>query len=266
MTFPGIHRRAFSDIFVPLNTTLILLRFVYVIFASVLMAAYFKFVCECHRGDLLVHLDFFDVSDILSMRVHSQYFAALERRLARIVWNWDRVTSLTAQTSHALRHWILSTFLMNFAAAVVATVNLSTHLKQFPQHFEMYLPALMNVIVSFYVLFVGATVAHSNGMVANRMYLLLAATHFQNVSQREEEEHGADDFEERDREGELMMAVRQQNVFAQAQTVSVTSQAKRIGIAVYGLELHRNLFLAFLAPFIAFCAFCLNEWLPKGDV
>ena len=225
-------------------------------------------------------------------------------RLASIVWNWDRIISVTRLTSIAFRFWIFITFVINFMAAVVATINLSTHLEQFPQHLEMYIPAVVNVIISFYILFIGAQIAHMNTVVDKCVYFLLAATHFAHVEIKhiddtkykrnnkrvygnigsknnghlsplsDDAELQIDDIgnmddedlkeDEESVEEQMLIQARQQNLYAQAQTVAKTSSTMQIGIAVYGMVLHRNLFLAFFAPFIAFFAFCLNEWLPKG--
>eukprot|EP00483_Globobulimina_turgida_P009096 UN09114 len=124
----------------------------------------------------------------------------------------------------------------------------------------MYIPALVNVIISFYVMFIGAQIAHMNTTVDKRTYFLLATAHFSHVDVNpNKSEHKINE----DMDEMMLIQIRQQNLYSQAQAVAKTSQTMPLGIAVYGLVLHRNLFLAFFAPFITFLALCLNEWLPK---
>ena len=100
-TRSSIHSEFFIDAFIPINCVINLVRIVYVLCEFIFMTFYFQFICECHRGDLLIHLHYYDVSDIWDSVQLSQcgpqsmfeYLQRLELRLASIVWDWDRIAA-----------------------------------------------------------------------------------------------------------------------------------------------------------------------------
>eukprot|EP01083_Nonionella_stella_P007865 22629_1 len=259
------------DIFVPFNTFIIFTRIFYMC-EFVFMAFYFQFICECHRGDLLIHLHYYDTSDIdeqqhkhCSYGSLLSYYNALEYRLASIIWDWDRIASSIRETSRAFRWWIFVMVMFNVIAGVTAVVNLSTKSSfHVPQHLEMYMPAVVNLLVSFYVLFSGTKVSHMNKAVRRRTYFLLATTHFTHV-QVDVDQDTKSHSDELHTQQTMDLQIRKQNLYIQAQTVAQAATARQIGISVYGMVLNRNLFLAFFSPFVAFFLFCINTWLPSAD-
>merc|ERR1712013_767415 len=139
--------------------------------------------------------------------------------------------------------------------------NLSTaSLDQLPQHLEMYLPAVVNLLLSFYVLLTGSKVAHMNRSVARKTYFLVANTHFGHINADGDELEDNDNEEESENVGvkESFLEIRRQNVYAQAQSVAQSARNRGVGISLYGLVLSRNLFLAFFSPFVAFVLFSIN--------
>lgn len=210
-TNSSIQSPIFIHIFVPFNIIIQFVRIFYTICEFVFMAFYFQFICECHRGDLLIHLHYYDTSDIdqkykdiisnLSQRNNSsqyesilKYYEALEFRLASIVWDWDRIAASTRDTSRAFRWWIFVMVVFNFIAGITAIINLTTQsLQQFPNHLEMYLPAVVNLFVSFYILLIGTKVAHLNKTVNRRTYFLLATTHFAHIEISTNDSNNNDD-------------------------------------------------------------------------
>ena len=158
----------FIHIFFPFDTIIGFVRIFYSICEFVFMAFYFQFICECHRGDLLIHLHYYDTSDIdekqkesksQSFQSLSKYYAALEFRLASIIWDWDRIASSTRDTSHAFRWWIFVMVIFNFIAGITAIINLSMQsLQQFPHHLSVF--TCFVITLSFYILLTGTKVSH----------------------------------------------------------------------------------------------------------
>merc|ERR1711997_897455 len=107
----------------------------------------------------------------------------------------------------------------------------------------MYLPAIVNLGITFYVLLIGTKISHMNTSVNRRTNFLLTNIHFDHI-----------DLE---MDKSMEMEMKRQTLFLQAQSVKDKSD---IGISVYGFVLNRTLFLAFFSPFVAFSLFCINYW------
>ena len=252
-----IKSEIFSDIFIPINVVINFVRIFYVISEFIFMAVYFQFITECHRGDVFLHLHYYDTSDIALSDADTddgdgvrEYYDQMEGRLASIVWDWDRIASSIRQSSKSLRYWLFVMVCFNFIAGVTAVVNLSIFgsLNAFPQHLEMYLPAIVNLGISFFVLLIGTKLSHMNTAVNRRANSLLTSIHFDHI--------------DLDIDKSMELEMRKQTLYIQAQTVAQAVTNREIGISVYGLVLNRTLFLAFFSPFVAFSLFCINTWLP----